>query len=1181
MKSPHIPVHRRNSTAPSARRRTAALGLMLLVWCGLASTGAAQNAPVIPPARPAPRGDQAGAPEVPAIDATRIQGKIDEIEAATEFDAEIKKSALEAYRQALSAVKKASDFATLAQTFRQAIETAPEETRKLRAELESEPAEDATSVSISEDATGRDLEVRLASVQAELATARANLEKKESEVKDTRTRPEKAREEQVKARARLDEITTSLQTAIPEGQSPVVTDATRVALEARRLAATEEIAMLEQEVLSQPMRLDLLTAQRDVAAREVKRIEARITGIQEALDRVRARDAEATRQQAEQQQLEASGKHPLLGRLAAENTELTDELTRIVDDSAAVTPVKQLTEKQQQQLQEDYETTQTQLENAGLSGVGGSLMQEQRRRIPEILRANTRVVSRWRGKISEVQARRFRINMDRRDLSDLDARVQRELAEVDPALPEGERQEIAVEVRKLLEMRRGLLTKLGESYDSYLSTLRGLSTAQASLEDTATRFATLLDEWLLWIPSSGLPDTKTAGALMTSLAWLVSPRNWIDTGRVLLNDVFNRPVVPALVVIVFVALLVLRPRLRRHIVTAAGKVGKYRTDSFSLTLSAFGATILVAVAVPLLIWFIGLRLAAAGTTAGVQFAAAVGAGLLAVAQLYITLRVFVVLCRPQGVAEAHFRWREKSLKLIRRHMFWLVPLLVVTTFVVTLADSQTDDAVRVSLGRLAFLVAMGGQMVFVNRVLRPKGPLVEPILTKEPNGWLARLRYIWYPLAVGAPIALAVTSVIGYHYTALQLERRIIITAWLIIGIVVVRNLVLRWLVVEARRLAIEKAREKREAEAKAAQARAAETGESGGSGSEVVRPNIEVPEVDILTINDQTRQLLKALTVTAVVVGLWLTWAGVLPALAILDDVQLWSTQVVDAAGQMVPKWITLEHVALALIALALTAVAAKNLPGVLEIAVLKNLPLDAGVRYALTTVSQYVVVAIGVVVAFKAIGVGWSNIQWLVAALSFGVGFGLQEIIANFFCGLILLFERPIRIGDIVQVGDTMGIVSKIRIRATTITNWDRMELILPNKELITGRLLNWTLSNTVNRIVVSVGVAYGSDTEKARQILLRVAAEHPLVMKDPGPLATFEGFGDSTLNIVLRCYLPDFANRLAVINELHQKVDEAFKEAEIEIAFPQLDLHFKNVPPEMQRELRGSGAFGGISE
>ena len=174
----------------------------------------------------------------------------------------------------------------------------------------------------------------------------------------------------------------------------------------------------------------------------------------------------------------------------------------------------------------------------------------------------------------------------------------------------------------------------------------------------------------------------------------------------------------------------------------------------------------------------------------------------------------------------------------------------------------------------------------------------------------------------------------------------------------------------------------------------------------------------------------------------------------------------------------------------LATTVIAAKNIPGLLEMAVLQHLPLDAGARYAVATVSRYVITLVGVLVCFGELGVGWSKVQWLVAGMGVGLGFGLQEIFANFISGLIILFERPVRVGDVVTIDDISGVVSRIRIRATTITDWDRKELIIPNKEFITGRVLNWTLSDKVNRVVVNVDVAYGSDTQRATEILLKLA-------------------------------------------------------------------------------------------
>ena len=227
----------------------------------------------------------------------------------------------------------------------------------------------------------------------------------------------------------------------------------------------------------------------------------------------------------------------------------------------------------------------------------------------------------------------------------------------------------------------------------------------------------------------------------------------------------------------------------------------------------------------------------------------------------------------------------------------------------------------------------------------------------------------------------------------------------------------------------------------------------------------------------------------------------------------------------------------------------------------VLQRLPLDAGARYAATTVSRYVIFVVGVSFCFHEIGIGWSNVQWLIAAMTVGLGFGLQEIFANFVSGLILLFERPIRIGDVVSVGEVTGKVTRIRIRATTITDWDMRELVVPNKEFITARVMNWTLSDTTARMTLKVGVAYGTDPELTRRLLLEVADKNANVLKEPAPHALFNEFGDSTLNFILRVYLPSLDVFLKTRHELHSGINAAFQNAGIEIAFPQRDIHIRS--------------------
>jgi potassium efflux system protein len=280
------------------------------------------------------------------------------------------------------------------------------------------------------------------------------------------------------------------------------------------------------------------------------------------------------------------------------------------------------------------------------------------------------------------------------------------------------------------------------------------------------------------------------------------------------------------------------------------------------------------------------------------------------------------------------------------------------------------------------------------------------------------------------------------------------------------------------------------------------------------------------------------------------------LPALAVLERVEL-TDATRGADGAVLVEPLTLWSIVLVILAGVLTVVTARNLPAVLELAVLQRFPIDGGTRYAIITLVRYVVIALGLVWVSRLIGIEWGRAQWIVAALGVGLGFGLQEIVANFVSGLIILFERPIRIGDVVTVGEVSGTVSRLQIRATTITDWDNKEILVPNKAFITDRVINWTLSNPVTRLLIPVGVAYGSDVGKAHQAISDAVQSVPAVLDDPSPSVLFIGFGESSLDFEIRAFVGQLANRLPTLHELNKAIEAGLRDAGIEIPFPQRDV------------------------
>ncbi|MHB8764020.1 MAG: mechanosensitive ion channel family protein [Deferrisomatales bacterium] len=246
-----------------------------------------------------------------------------------------------------------------------------------------------------------------------------------------------------------------------------------------------------------------------------------------------------------------------------------------------------------------------------------------------------------------------------------------------------------------------------------------------------------------------------------------------------------------------------------------------------------------------------------------------------------------------------------------------------------------------------------------------------------------------------------------------------------------------------------------------------------------------------------------------------------------------------------------------------------------VLDAEVYPRRHVESGVRISINRLIQYGFVLVGFLAGVSALGLELKNLTILAGAFGIGVGFGLQNIVNNFVSGLILLFERPIKVGDLVQLGDQWGTVEKLGLRATVVRTFDQSEVIVPNSTLISGSVTNWTLTDRHTRLVVLVGIAYGSDVPLAMKILQEVGAAHPQVLAEPAPQVLFMAFGASSLDFELRVWLADVDKRFPVRSDLHQAIDRRFREAGVEISFPQRDLHLRTVDEGAARALAAVAA------
>jgi small-conductance mechanosensitive channel len=258
----------------------------------------------------------------------------------------------------------------------------------------------------------------------------------------------------------------------------------------------------------------------------------------------------------------------------------------------------------------------------------------------------------------------------------------------------------------------------------------------------------------------------------------------------------------------------------------------------------------------------------------------------------------------------------------------------------------------------------------------------------------------------------------------------------------------------------------------------------------------------------------------------------------------------------------ITLGGVLLFLFSVWLAFWAAKTVRVVLQDEVLPKMSLPRGVGNSISSLTYYAMVMLGLMVALAAAGFEVSQLAIVVGALGIGIGLGLQNVVNNFVSGLILMFERPIQPGDVVEVSGTSGKVREIGMRATTLSTFEGADVVVPNGVLLNEKLINWTLSDMDRRIDVNVGVAYGNDPKRVLELLMEVTQSTPGIASEPAPAVLFSGFGPSSLDFAIRSWTNNFGDWVKIRSDLHVRVYEALRHAGIEIPFPQQDLHVRTI-------------------
>lgn len=1001
----------------------------------------------------------------------------------------------ELYQKILNAYQDAIQFDEKTQRLREQVERQPNEIATLEQRL-AQPSDAVPAVASNQS---------INTLEQQLTLQRARLLELEQSYKQLQKQTQDNDPKLVSLREMLAQQKQALTQLEMEPASEL-----KDALYAR---LTAHIQALEFELLSLPGLNTLNRLRMEIQGRELAQQTALIEQTQDLLQAKRRLETEAT----------------LLA--------LTPEQSQPEDP--ALQAQQQINNRDSQLLRErlaeiDTQRQRRRLQEAELDLITQSYaaVQQQLELSAQPLGVELRKFTRTLAKPIDTDQTRAAINQAR--LSNLD--IARQLYAVSETTTDPQPTAIAQQLGQLRTDHHNLLIRIREANNHLIDELSQLLAVQEQINKQVRLGRQLISQHLLWIPSILPISADWPQEIYNGFPLLVALFEPIHPEKLWLPSQQWLPLVALWCILS--ALCVMTYQRYRHMARDWGaKIGNVVHDRFSHTFSMFWLPLFITLPIPAGLYLFSRFMLNQGAWEHESYYLIANTPIF-FGWIYSALLLW--LQPNNALLHKHFGVPLRLCNTLRHWLhllFWLGVPLVMLLIAIDQSDSNT---LRSGPGRLLFILLALLVTLFWSALWKVAPQINQ--LTHSHRWW--QKSQLWLTCLIGMHLLITLTALLGYVFSGSIAMLLLLVITCVFYTTFLFFKFGNRWLLIEERRLAFDRAKQRRNDIVEAREK------------NEDPPPPLEENYIDLQTISDQARIMLKAATVLVFMFMLWGVMKNVLPALDFLDKVVLWNSSSAD--GSVVAQTITLKNILFGLTLIVLCIVGAYNLPGLLELLVLRHLTLSPGTAYAITTITKYVLIVASIMAGAYQLGLEWAKLQWLIAALGVGLGFGLQEIVANFVSGLIILFEKPIRIGDTVTIGNYTGTVTRIQIRATTISDWDRKEVIIPNKNFVTDQLINWSLTDPITRVVIPVGVAYGSDTTLARQLMLQAVTEHPKVLQDPEPTAFFLAFGDSALNMDVRFFVSCMADRLVVTHEINERIDALFKAHDIVIAFPQLDIH-----------------------
>ncbi len=1038
----------------------------------------------------------------------------------------------ESYQQALQYARDAQRYREQGKAYQQILIDYPKESARLKESLHNyQPQSRPPLSSLKEEALRQAISLssnRQINLRKERQAVTDSLNQLESTGQEYHVRVDELRKQLLQTRSQLDRLSFS-------NESDRLQEAQQLATRLKEQSLSDRIQMLELEQLSAQQRNDLgkLKLQElNLAITDEDEWQNSLLNQQNQLRREKTEQALA---ESERLRRQLTSDLPLLQEQQQQNQALSLQLGALEDQIERVQDEQRGIDTSLSGLSDLVNSVREQLEWLQISNAYGENLRSKLADLPAYF-----PLEKLESDIVKARMAKYQYETEQDALKN-PVQIRNNLLSGDEITLD--RAQRAV-LDNLLKARRQLLTRLNDASDTLIQEQTRLKLLYSRQNSKIDEIREISASHLFWMPDVRPLTPAVLLGVPTALSLLLDPVNWLQLPRAIVE---NNPMTLTLAGLGLLVLAWCWAKLGRHLVQyshyIAPRIGKVTQDKFSLTSRLLVRSLLAALPLPAMVLMMRGLLDGAWQY---PFAVAVARGLGEIWFLLLALLVARHLTLEKGILILHFRWPKEPVQRVWGQFRTLLLVLIPSFFVQGMANSYQEHAVYDSLGRLAFIIGALWLLLFFARLNRERLPLTwgQADMTK-PH---LLHHFIWNSLML-APLLAVLGSLFGYFYTSRILLRQLELSLLAGLGCLLIYYLAHRWMLIQRRRLAFDRAKSKR------AEILAQRERDEDDLSSEIPDA-VEEPELDLDTISAQSLGLVRTLLMLGFTMLVVVQWSDLNSAFSFLSSIEVWQVSS-KVAGIEQLSAITLQDLMLTAFAFILTVVTARNLPGLMELTLLQHLSLSPGTGFALTTVSKYLVILIGALTGFSMLGIDWSKTQWLVAALSVGLGFGLQEIFANFVSGLIILFEKPIRLGDTVTIRDLTGTVTKIKTRATTIVDWDRKEIIVPNKAFITEQFINWSLSDAITRVKLRIRIGLTQEPKRVQQLLEQCVQESTLVLDTPTPEVFLIEFTDSALIYEIRLYVNNMDHRMPITHEVHSLILEKLNQLGMPLPHQQIDI------------------------